>query len=178
MEVSLSTDSWITAYQNYSWVFTLKLRPQWSCKLKTKPNRVGKQLLTCPTVSGKFCPVRNFCPLEDFMLLSLLCLLPQTLSRISLGGNCIAPLLSMNHQHQHVSSIKLACWLPGLLDKRDFYKIPLSIGFLCFMRSVQGTGRISSSGNSTSRSKMNSNNLPKSIQIFVSWLSVSSQTWI
>lgn len=84
----------------------------------------------------------------------------------------LAAPLSMNDQHQHMPHIKLPCWLPGVSEKRDFYGTPLPVGFLCFMRSAQGTGRIRGPDNRTPWNKMDSDNLPKNVQVFVSWLAL------
>lgn len=134
---------------------------KWSnCKLKTEQKRRCKQRPTCPIASNKSCPVKSFCSLEHFMLLSLLYLLPQTLSSSSAGGNCCSS----------IEQESPTCALPRHTDKRDFCRTPLSIGFLCFMRSAQGTGRIRGSDNRTSCSKIDSDNLPENIQIYLSAL--------
>lgn len=106
-----------------------------------------------------------------FVLLSILCFSPYHMYfhrqwAASLRVETVAAPLSMNDQHQHVPCTKLAWWLPGLSDKRNFCRTPLPVGFLCFMRSAQGTGRIRGSDNRTSCCKMDSDNLPKNIQIF------------
>lgn len=122
----------------------------------------------CPTVSSKLGLMKSFCSRVFHASLPIVFILLYCIHWVaSLLVKTVAASWSTNNQH--VPYIKLSCWLPGLSGKKDFCR---TIGFLCFMRSAQGTGRIRGSDNSTHCSKMDSDNLPKSIQIFVSWLCV------